>query len=142
MAVDVRERAEAVVLQFENPVRMIECLGDPNERHRTEANGVHRPSLSYGRNWRVPAPVGLTLEWRASPLPRRAIRMRLGGLRKRVAGSRSATSVVLLLKPGFHTLMAGARASVLLGRTERPVIALRSRIRRCIRWRRHNFGRT
>ena len=31
---DVRQRAEAVVLDLEDPVGMVERLGEPNERHK------------------------------------------------------------------------------------------------------------
>lgn len=36
VAVDVRERAEAVVLHFEQPVGMVEGLRDPDQRHRSK----------------------------------------------------------------------------------------------------------
>src|SRR5690349_3674050 len=47
MAVDVRERAEAVVLQLEDPVRMTERLADPDERHRRETGNIHGLSVAY-----------------------------------------------------------------------------------------------
>jgi hypothetical protein len=40
MALDDREGAEAVVLRLEQPIRMIERLGDADERHRAVE---HRP---------------------------------------------------------------------------------------------------
>jgi hypothetical protein len=35
MAFDTRERTESVVLQFEDPIRMIEGRGNADERHRS-----------------------------------------------------------------------------------------------------------
>jgi hypothetical protein len=44
MAVDMGERAKAVVFQLEQPIRVIERIRDPHQRHRTphEGHGVER----------------------------------------------------------------------------------------------------
>ena len=45
MAGDVRQGAEAVVLYFEEPVRVIEGFEQTDERHRTERLWRHSPTL-------------------------------------------------------------------------------------------------
>ena len=39
MALDVRERAEPAVFQLEDPVGMVECRRNADQRHRTPGNG-------------------------------------------------------------------------------------------------------
>ena len=46
MALDVRERVKPVVFDFEQPVGMIESLGDANQRHRADVHQVQPLTLS------------------------------------------------------------------------------------------------
>lgn len=49
VALHVREGTEPVVLQFEDPIVVIERLGDANERHRPDACAVHATKRSVPR---------------------------------------------------------------------------------------------
>ena len=48
VALDVGERAEPVVFQLEQPIRMIERIGDRHQRHRTPhaGHGVERTTTA------------------------------------------------------------------------------------------------
>jgi hypothetical protein len=62
MSVDVRKRAEAVMFQLEQPIRMIEGLWNPNERHRPVSGRVHiaKPIVQARQ---TPTPREVAIAW-------------------------------------------------------------------------------
>ena len=50
MPIDVRQRAEPIELQLEDPLVVVERFGNPQERHRTNrAEDLHSLSFADGR---------------------------------------------------------------------------------------------